>query len=1393
MNPSKPKRSRTFFIGDSADYERLRPVPKKRLADLALSDAVPTLTTASALTVTSRSSSNPQITRSNTAPASISTQVVVASAIDPLICADSNFGDKVHQPSAGLRKKKRTRESEDLAAADTSDNIFTSSLLSDAPPTSRLAVDLLYSRHAAAIPPTTSLAEDAVLPSSVDTVPMTTTPAATPIIVAATTLPPGLLSSSVLNTSSITILAPTVVDQSTTSPIVGTAAVPSSTASSSLLSATSSNNLSPYVIIPPSSSTSSSTTSSSSSSSATTTSTTTTTLPSSASSRIFPPRPPTTTAPAHLRPSPYRKNFVPPLVSTTPLLQIPTQRIGTLIGLINSVKTLPLQLLPSIRNIFCLYYDKVVQSPNDSSLWRKVFLLPLVLFTVPPRQSFTLTLKQRIKLLQRDDWSTFTLGFISTHLPPLPSLASSHDNLGLLSTTHSSFVPRRVATCIKEGNFSKATSILLDRTPPTTLSPEQVFQKLQDKNPTRNDSHFSAAAVQELLTPLVHAPTSEHLLPDIQYETLFAIIKGKDRGKSAGLDKLRFEHLQDLLGTNFRNGHIRADMRRFGDSLTDFLNLILNLRIPPDMLSFFTDCQILALPKSQTDVRPIGLTGVYRKLIVSFALRHVHTATETFIAPHQYGMSKHGTEVVIHTVRSLMEANPHFDVFAMDASNAFNRVSRLSALSTIKEHFPSVFNLILRLYGANTNLWFHGLDSGICSILSSEGSIQGDAAGTWFFVVALQPLLSGLQTILGDRGSSLFFVDDGTLVGDPAVLTRAIDYLIQQGPKYGFHLNLEKCSYLIGRTSSTVDFTPLTQLGLVDSIIHQHPLQGGNANAYGFKLLGSFIGSECFIHTQLAEYLAQCTSQFQLLSSTISDLQQRLLLFRVSFIHKIDHLFRTLPPHLSYELVGGYNTILRRFMSNFLFDDDSISNNTSLSDITWQQLQLNIQDGGIGLGVTDHMRFVSYLSSFIHCSSSIFSHHSRITPAFSFDNLITNHSPALYDDFCQQLTTIPPPDAASSTLIAIRAWQLRYHDTFIHSSQQQPNILHSIYYCMHHINNSNLTIPTLFNVSNTTNKKLQHELSTFMYTQFFTKFMQSVSLSNNLGFIAHIGSIQNEDSGRWITLSPKFPAYTITSSDFRVSLLRRCYLAQPSITQGLHCDCSRHPLLDIQGRHFTTGCNKGSHRIECHDQLKTTINSICRYSGCSTRVEERNCFANLNADNEDGDGRRPDLTVSNFKNAANQDVLLDISVTQSYPGSQRCSLPTSFSRTQANSVKDNHSEANQAYQKKINKYSAVAQRNNYLFQPIIFEANGYIHPQSLQCIKDLATLSSTRFNRSASAVLSYFRNQLSVTLNISLAKSIQRRSAELIHPTTRHNQTQAEEYRLGSNFSYFDRGARRRA
>ena len=183
-------------------------------------------------------------------------------------------------------------------------------------------------------------------------------------------------------------------------------------------------------------------------------------------------------------------------------------------------------------------------------------------------------------------------------------------------------------------------------------------------------------------------------------------------------------------------------------------------------------------------------------------------------------------------------------------------------------------------------------------------------------------------------------------------------------------------------------------------------------------------------------------------------------------------------------------------------------------------------------------------------------------------------------------------------------------------------------------------------------------------------------------------------------------------------------------------------------------------------------------------MEERNCFRHLinsNGVSDDGDGRRPDLSVSNFKNAGNKDLLLDVCITQSYPGSKMCSLPTSFNRTQANAIKSQHVQAQKSYHQKINKYSAAAINNNYLFQPIIFEANGYIHPMSLQCIKDLAHLSSSRFNRSESAVLSYFRNQISVALNVSLAKSIQRHSAELINPSTRYSQHQAEEYRTASH------------
>ena len=351
-------------------------------------------------------------------------------------------------------------------------------------------------------------------------------------------------------------------------------------------------------------------------------------------------------------------------------------------------------------------------------------------------------------------------------------------------------------------------------------------------------------------------------------------------------------------------------------------------------------------------------------------------------------------------------------------------------------------------------------------------------------------------------------------------------------------------------------------------------------------------------------------------------------------------------------------------MSTFLFGSSNNSSTTALSALTWDQLQLNIEDGGIGIGVTDHLRFVSFLASFVQCSSALFDHHRRVYPAFDTTSILVDYSTtdAQYHDFCQHLANCPEPSSASLT--QIHTWQLQYVS---HAFCISNPILHSLYYCLYGINKQNFAISTLFNL-HSNDRKLQANLSAHMYSIFATNFFTKVASSVDLGYIAHIGSLRNADSGRWLVLSPKFPSYIMTSTEFRISLLRRCYLPQPSITAGLRCNCSSHPIIDTQGRHFTTGCAKGQHRIEAHDQVKNAIAQLCRYSGCAIRMEEKNCFAQVTIDDDPNhDGRRPDLSVLNSKNSNNKkELLMDISITQSYPGSKSCTVPsTFFSKSQA--------------------------------------------------------------------------------------------------------------------------------
>ena len=117
--------------------------------------------------------------------------------------------------------------------------------------------------------------------------------------------------------------------------------------------------------------------------------------------------------------------------------------------------------------------------------------------------------------------------------------------------------------------------------------------------------------------------------------------------------------------------------------------------------------------------------------------------------------------------------------------------------------------------------------------------------------MALQPFFKKLQTDLGLDGLALFFVDDSNFSAPHQIMLRTIQGIKEDGPKYGYHLNPDKGTYLLGRCETAEDArqrkATLVKLGLNPDIIRVHPdntpIPIHAAFLYGAKVLGSYIGS----------------------------------------------------------------------------------------------------------------------------------------------------------------------------------------------------------------------------------------------------------------------------------------------------------------------------------------------------------------------------------------------------------------------------------------------------------------------------------------------------------------------------------------------------------------------
>jgi hypothetical protein len=523
--------------------------------------------------------------------------------------------------------------------------------------------------------------------------------------------------------------------------------------------------------------------------------------------------------------------------------------------------------------------------------------------------------------------------------------------------------------------------------------------------------------------------------------------------------------------------------------LAAIITHIANGNIPTETLSFFQDNELSAIGEK---VRPVCVCGVLRKLGALEGFTKSMPFNKEYFKDVNFAFEPSGPDQIVHAMQTALEIYPMDVHFYADGINAFNSCNRSKAFNMMINNYPRPFPHIIRaMYNTPSNVWYYGLTDQIHPVSCEIGGAQqGDVWGTWI----LQPLFAKLKTALSPDGIAL--VDDSNYCAPHSLMLETILTIQTKGPKYGYHINPDKGTYLLGQYETSPEAigrkAAFVRLGLNPDRIRIHPdnshIPVEVAIHYGWKVLGAFIGSSNYIDSQLSNRLQDLRS-LGVQVKNFPYIQDRYFLLRFCFGRKINHLMRTIPPYAISTFASAFDDIRKDLLSSI------VNNVTPISDQTWMQCRINIKDSGLGL------EFLTEILPFAYSASMIVTY-PLLQRLFPSTNLF-------------QLPAFQP-------LFAI----LPLLDVYI------PNI----------------TIQQLLDMPFIVLDSLQGVLSTHLLRPTIEAFHHPNR--DDILFSTWISSCRNDFSGAWLEAIPSSSTYKFSNLDFRHAILSRLFLPLPLISPG---------------------------------------------------------------------------------------------------------------------------------------------------------------------------------------------------------------------------------------------------
>ena len=335
---------------------------------------------------------------------------------------------------------------------------------------------------------------------------------------------------------------------------------------------------------------------------------------------------------------------------------------------------------------------------------------------------------------------------------------------------------------MSRGKISTAIRVLLDEHKASVLAPTY----LKDGRPVLETLRDKLPEGQPLETNCIQ---SEHPRTLHYHPTVFDKNWGQACPKACNKD----------YGSAGPSGLDADDWRRlfsaFGQTSTNLCKLVAKFAkrlatsiIPPDDLIVYNGCWLVALDKCP-GVRLFGIGEVMRRItgrIIADCIRQDLTSLGENM-PLCFGQQC-GIEPATHSLRHSFDDPENEAILLIDAENPFNVLDRRTALENVKALCPSLNVALQNSYSHPSHLYI-----GKSTILSQEGTTQGDLLAIARCGIAIQPLITRLQN---DSLTQKWYADDGSVVSKLKDIRALSDKLTQLGPKCGYFVNPPKCQLI---------------------------------------------------------------------------------------------------------------------------------------------------------------------------------------------------------------------------------------------------------------------------------------------------------------------------------------------------------------------------------------------------------------------------------------------------------------------------------------------------------------------------------------------------------------------------------------------------------------------